>query len=71
MAGMPGVNGYSYEVVVPRDTALTLYVSSKDLKLGDAKGVALPANASREAFEHASAAANSKSFRFTAIGLLP
>lgn len=71
MAGMPGMNEYRYEVIVPRDTALTLHVSSKDLRLGDANGMALPANASREAFEHRSAEANSKSFRFTVIGLLP
>jgi hypothetical protein len=50
---------------VPRDTALSFYIASRDLKLGDANGVALPANASQQGFQHATGDANPKSFTFT------
>src|SRR5271157_3171831 len=36
---------YSYRLAVPHDTTLNFYIASHDLKLGDATGVALPANA--------------------------
>jgi hypothetical protein len=62
---------YSYKLAVPRDTALNFYIASRDLKLGDANGVALPANASQQAFQHATGDANPKSFTFTVIGKLP
>ncbi|MCL5743758.1 MAG: carboxypeptidase-like regulatory domain-containing protein [Acidobacteria bacterium] len=69
---LPGaINIYSYRLAVPRDTALKLYVASHDLKLGDANGVALPANASQQAFQHATGDANPKSFTFTVLGRLP
>lgn len=62
---------YSYQLAVPRDTALKFYIASRDLKLGDANGVALPANANQQAFQHATGDANPKSFTFTVLGSLP
>jgi len=56
---------------VPRDTALNLRVASHDLKLGDDAGVALPANGSQQAFQHATGDPNPKSFAFTVLGVLP
>jgi hypothetical protein len=47
------------------------YIASHDLKLGDATGVALPANASQQAFQHATGDPNPKSFSFSVLGLLP
>ena len=66
-----GVPMYSYRLPVPRDTALNFYIASHDLKLGDANGVAIPANASQQAFQHATGDANPKSFTFTVLGRLP
>jgi len=66
-----GIPGYTYRLAVPRDTALNLYVASRDLKLGDAAGVALPANASQQAFQHATGDPNPKSFTFRVLGRLP
>ena len=65
------VTSYSYRLAVPRDTALKYHIASRDLKLGDATGVALPGNASQQAFQHATGDANPKSFAFTVLGLLP
>ena len=65
------VSTYSYRLAVPRDTALKLHVASRDVKLGDANGAALPANASQQAFQHATGDANPKKFTFTVIGKLP
>jgi hypothetical protein len=62
---------YSYRLAVPRDIALNLYIASRDLKLGDGNGAALPANASRQAFQHATGDANPKSFVFSVLGVLP
>jgi hypothetical protein len=62
---------YTYRLAVPRDAALSVYVASHDLKLGDASGVALPANASQQAFQHATGDLNPKSFSFSVLGLLP
>jgi hypothetical protein len=62
---------YSYQLAVPRDTALKLHVASRDVKLGDAVGAALPANASQQAFQHATGDANPNSFTFTVLGKLP
>jgi hypothetical protein len=62
---------YSYRLAVPRDTALKFYIASHDLKLGDATGLALPGNASQEAFQHATGDPDPKSFAFTVLGLLP
>jgi hypothetical protein len=53
------------------DTALNFYIASHDLKLGDATGLALPANASQQAFQHATGDPNPKSFSFSVLGLLP
>lgn len=66
-----GTTSYRYRLAVPHDTALNLYVSSRDLKLGDANGAALPANASQQAFQHAAGDASPKSFAFSVLGLLP
>jgi hypothetical protein len=66
-----GIASYSYRLAVPRDTALNFYIASHDLKLGDATGVALPANASQQAFQHATGDPNPKSFSFSVLGLLP
>jgi len=60
-----------YHIAVPRDTALKLHIASRDVKLGDAAGALLPANASQQAFQHATGDPNSKSFAFTVLGLLP
>lgn len=65
------VDTYSYRLAVPRDTALNFYIASHDLKLGDANGVALPANASQQAFQHATGDNNPKSFAFSVLGFLP
>ncbi len=66
-----GIATYSYRVAVPRDTALSVYISSRDLKLGDASSVALPTNASQQAFRHATGDVNPKGFTFSVLGLLP
>ncbi len=66
-----GINVYSYQLAVPRDTALKLYIASRDVRLGDANGVALPANASQQTFQHATGDASPKSFTFSVLGLLP
>lgn len=66
-----GVTTYSYQLAVPRDVALNFSIASRDVRLGDATGVALPANASQQAFRHASGDANPKSFSFTVLGKLP
>ena len=63
--------GIAYHIAVPRDTVLKLHIASRDLKLGDAAGVSLPANASQQAFQHANGDPNPKSFAFTVLGLLP
>ena len=55
---------------MPLDTALNFYIASHDLQLGDSNGVALSGNTSQQAFEHATADANPKSFDFTVLGLL-
>ena len=67
---MGGTNSYSYRLAVPRDTALKFNIASHDLILGDAAGVALPANASLQGFQHATGDANPKSFSFSVMGLL-
>jgi hypothetical protein len=66
-----GTPTYTYRLAVPRDTALSVTIASHDLKLGDASGVALPANASQQAFQHATGDLNPKSFSFSILGLLP
>lgn len=66
-----GTTTYSYRLAVPRDTALNFYIASHDLKLGDATGVALPINASQQAFQHATGDTNPKNFSFSVLGLLP
>lgn len=65
------VNTYGYQVAVPRDTALKIYIASKDVKLGDSVGATLAGNASQQAFTHATGDPNPKSFAFSVLGLLP
>jgi hypothetical protein len=65
------IHTYSYQLAVPRDTALNFHIASRDLKLGDANGVALPASASKQAFQHTTGEANPRSFTFTVLGKLP
>jgi hypothetical protein len=66
-----GITSYNYRLAVPRDTALNFYIASHDVKLGDASGAALPANAGQQAFQHATSDVNPKSFAFSVLGLLP
>ncbi len=66
-----GIAVYSYRLAVPRDTALKLQIASRNLRLGDADGLQLPANASQQAFQHTTGDANPKSFTFSVLGLLP
>jgi hypothetical protein len=70
-ANLTSATGYSYRIAVPRDTALNFHITSHDLKLGDATGVAIPGNASQQAFQHATGDTKPKSFAFTVLGLLP
>jgi len=65
------VDSYRYQIAVPRDMMLKLQIASRDLKLGDGTGVALPGNASQQAFQHAAGDPNPKTFVFTVLGLLP
>ncbi len=68
---LPGMPGHSYQLAVPRDTALQLQIASHDLRLGDAAGAALPANTSTQSFQLATGGPDAKSFTFTVLGLLP
>jgi len=72
-ASAPGdlYGGIAYQMAVPRDTALKFYIASRDLKLGDALGVALPGNTSQQTFQHASGDPSPKRFAFTVLGFLP
>jgi hypothetical protein len=72
-AAAEGENGpsYRYIVAVPRDMPLRLSIASRDLKLGDAAGTALPENASQQAFQHTSDDAIPRSFSFSVLGVLP
>src|SRR5579883_1649587 len=62
----PGWSGHIYlSCSYPADTTLKLHISSRDLKLGDANGAALPANANQQAFQHATGDNNPKGFTFS------
>ncbi len=65
------IPSYSYRLSVPLDTTLSFHIASHDLILGDATGLPLPANASQQAFLHATGDLNPKSFSFSILGLLP
>jgi hypothetical protein len=65
------ITSYAYRLAVPRDTSLSFYIASRDLKLGDAGGVALPANASQQPFQHATGDPNPRGFSFFVLGLRP
>ncbi|MEK7404182.1 MAG: carboxypeptidase-like regulatory domain-containing protein [Acidobacteriota bacterium] len=64
-------SGIAYQMAVPRDIALKFRIASRDLRLGDSAGVALPGNAYEETFQHATGDPNPKSFAFILLGLLP
>ncbi len=61
----------TYVLAVPFDTALQFYIASRDLKIGDATGAALPANAALQAFQHVTGASNPTSFAFSILGKQP
>lgn len=65
------VDTYSYRIAVPRDTALKLHISSRNLRLGDAAGATLTGNASEQSFRHATGDLEPRIFTFTVLGLLP
>ncbi|HLH18981.1 MAG TPA: hypothetical protein VKX45_17305 [Bryobacteraceae bacterium] len=69
-AAPAGAATYTYRVAIPLDTTLKLHISSRDLKLGDANGAALPANANQQAFQHATGDNNPKGFTFSVLGFL-
>lgn len=69
--GLAGGAGQSYRLAVPRDTALTLHIFSRDLRLGDSTGAALPAEGNRRTFQNAAGDSGPKSFTFSVLGLLP
>lgn len=62
---------YTYRLAIPRDTPLKLHVSSKDLRLGDARGALLAGSTSQQTFQHTTGDANPKSFVFTVLGVVP
>ncbi len=70
-SGSQDVITYTYRLAVPHDTALSLHIASRDLKLGDANGVELPASVSQQVFRHPTGDINPKSFTFSVLGLLP
>jgi hypothetical protein len=71
-AGAAGEMGtISYRIEIPRDKALKFHIASRDVRLGDESGAALPGNASQQAFQHATGDPNPKNFSFTVLGLLP
>jgi hypothetical protein len=63
-------SGVVFQIGIPRDRALKLYVASRDLMLGDAGGAALAGNASQQTFQHSTGDLNPRSFAFTVLGLL-
>lgn len=62
--------GIAYQIAVPRDISLRFHIASRDLKLGDANGAALPVSASQEAFQHATGELKPRSFAFFVLGLV-
>jgi hypothetical protein len=70
-AAQASATARTYRLAIPADTPLNLHVASRDVRLGDANGVALPNNASQQAFQHAKGAGNQRSFTFTVLGRLP
>lgn len=68
---LQGTAGFVYRLAVPRDTVLSVYISSRDVRLGDAAGAPLPANAAQQPFQHTSGDPDPKSFSFSVLGVLP
>jgi hypothetical protein len=68
----PGPGGMRrYLLAAPRDMTLTLAISSRDLRLGDAAGAALAGNEKRETFQHATGVAGPRKFAVKVLGLAP
>lgn len=65
-----GGSVYVYRLAVPLDTALSLYVTSQDLQLGDSAGAALQGNTSQQGFQQATGVSSPVSFSFTVLGML-
>ena len=65
------VSTYKYQVAVPHDTGLRFQIVSRDLKIGDANGLALTEEAKRPNFQHSTGDAAPKSFSFTVLEKLP
>lgn len=63
--------GADFQLTVPRDSLLTLAVTSKDLALGDTGGAALAGNSASQQFQHDSGDPNPKSFVFKINGKQP
>ena len=64
--------GAQYQLSIPRDTALKLQLSSRDLKLADSNGAAVSAlSGDQQPFQHNSGDPNPKSFKYTITGLVP
>ncbi len=64
--------GAQYQLSIPRDTALKLQLSSRDLKLADSNGAAVSAlSGDQQPFQHNSGDPNLKSFKYTITGLVP
>jgi hypothetical protein len=82
-AGVPGLQfypayiagrdsaGMDYQVTIPKDTPLAVYVTSKHLKVVDGTGAALTNNSSRQNFQHNTGDSNPKGFTFSIAGVLP
>ncbi len=64
--------GTQYQVSIPRDAALKLHVSSRDLQVADAGGAAIAASTGeQQTFQHNTGDSNPKSFKYTITGLVP
>jgi hypothetical protein len=64
-------NTIAYRLVVPPGAALKLQIASRDLRLGDAFGAALPGNTSQQTLQQSAADAGPRSFAFILLGVLP
>lgn len=64
-------SGATFQLTIPLNTAVTLHISSKALKLGTASATALPGNASEQVFQHNTGDATPTSFVFSVLGLNP
>lgn len=65
---LPGLN-YGYQVPIPFDTAVKVFVGSRDLKLGDALGVANLTGEMQQEFQQ-SRGTDANSVTLTVLGFL-